>query len=581
MTEPTLLALEWTITSVLLFGGLCVARWRSSVNEDSGRVFTRIAANRGLAILIAGSIPVIVRLALLPVFPIPNPVELEEFDSWLQADTFASGRLTNPPHPMAEHIETFQELMTPTYASFRPPGPGMFMALGQVLFGHPWAGVCLAVFAFCAATCWMLQGWVPPSWALSGALFGGFWLATFGFWMNSYWGGAPAALGGCLVLGAVPRIKGSQSLVSAALLCLGIAILTTTRSYEGMFVILPVLGSLALWLIREHSIPRRQKLYRVLLPITLGVAMIVGWNLYYNWRVVGNPFTAPYQVGRARYNMGAPFVFQKSDPTIRYRNDEMRRFYNWELDVFNRVRTLPGYLVMAFYKVWEFWRMYIRPEFTLPLILIPLLLRRTSLRLPMAILFTAIFGLAVETFSPPYYYAPISGALILVMIEALRLTASWRIAGKPVGQMISYATGFSCMATTLIAITLLVLKIPVSDQLHYNWIGRSKVQDDRAAVARTLESMPGKHLVFVRYLPGHNEHVEWVWNRADIDASRVVWSRTMGNPKDLEMIRYFSGRKIWLVEPEMHPIQLIPISPDSGLPEDTVLPVAASLIPAN
>ena len=36
----------------------------------------------------------------------------------------------------------------------------------------------------------------------------------------------------------------------------------------------------------------------------------------------------------------------------------------------------------------------------------------------------------------------------------------------------------------------------------------------RAAIARKLEQIPGKHLVFVRYTNDHSAHEEWVYNAA-------------------------------------------------------------------
>jgi hypothetical protein len=52
----------------------------------------------------------------------------------------------------------------------------------------------------------------------------------------------------------------------------------------------------------------------------------------------------------------------------------------------------------------------------------------------------------------------------------------------------------------------------------------------------------------VRYGPHHSLNAEWVYNDADIDASKVVWARDMGQSANEELIQYFWDRKIWIVE---------------------------------
>src|SRR5271170_194366 len=207
--------IELIVTLVLV--ALAWRRWM----EPYG---LRLAQKPGWSMALLALLPVALRLALLPQYPIPTPNVSDDSSYLLIADTLRHFRLTNSAHPLHQFFETYFVLQEPTYASIFPLGQGLILAIGWTLFGHPWAGVALSIGALCALCYWMLRAWTSPGWALVGGLLAVIEFGPLSQWMNSYWGGAGAACAGCLAFGALLRLRGSGRARYAMLLGLGIGV---------------------------------------------------------------------------------------------------------------------------------------------------------------------------------------------------------------------------------------------------------------------------------------------------------------------------------------------------------------------
>jgi hypothetical protein len=497
----------------------------------------------GLVCLGVGLLALAVRAALLPVLPIPEPTVHDEFSYLLGGETLALGRLANPPHPMWVHFETFHENFAPTYASKYPPAQALFLALGWKLFGHPWYGVWLSCGLMCAVLCWMLQGWLPPRYALLGGLMAAAEWGIAGYWSNSYWGGAVAAAAGALVIGAVPRLVRRPRAGVAALAALGAVALANSRPYEGGLTAAACMAALLMWR-RRAGRPLTDLLApRIILPVAViliaGLAAM-GW---YNYRVTGNPLRLPYSLYQEEYAASPVFWMMPPQPAPPYHHEVIRRFWEgWDKSLYDQAHAFPPRVLLVFcVMILPF---FLTPISAAALVAAVSLRRSRKVRRALGLIAVPVAGLLLERFSLPHYFAPATGLVLILVVlgvQYLRVRFGW-------GAVLLFAGLFFAGVIFQVGRGTLEYSYPDFAAHRRQVIGR-------------LASVGGRQLVIVSYTPNHNLHEEWVYNHADIDGSAIVWARDMGEGRNRELLEYYRNRKVWQLNPDSLPLELRPYPP--------------------
>jgi hypothetical protein len=551
--------------------------------ESVERSFGKLAKRRALSVLVVGLAALALRAAVLPILPIPQPRLQDEFAYLLGADTFAHGRLTNPTPPMWKHFESQMIILRPTYASKYPPAQSLFLAAGQVLLGRPFWGVWLSLGLMCGAICWMLQAWLGEGWALLGGFLVVARMAAFSYWGDSYWGGAVAAIGGALVLGALPRLKQEHRVRNALLMGLGLAILANSRPYEGLVFSLPIAVALFAWMLGRGRPALSVSLQQIILPLCLLLGLTAAGMGYYNWRVTGNPLKLPYQVSQAEYDPAPYFLWQSPKPLPEYRHSELKQYETKiQFRAFEDMESPLGLAVEELKKATLIWLFFIGPLFTMLIVstfpALPYVFSWNGVSAPskflLLVLGVSLAGIVPETHFYPHYAAPMACLFMAVVLLAMRRLRSWHWRSRPTGS-------FLVRSVPTLTIVLLLLRVGTSPLqlkpsklgLWTSWFSHGSPASTigREDILAELKTLPGRQLVLVRYSPTlydldlHRAQQwppsgvwEWVYNRADINDQKVVWAQDMGPARNEKLIRYFGHVHAWLLYADHQPPKLVP-----------------------
>ncbi|HEY0157326.1 MAG TPA: hypothetical protein VGF28_08585 [Thermoanaerobaculia bacterium] len=525
LLDYTLLALQnwWPVLLIL------VASWYApplpGLFDRIAAAFDRLAERR----LLATALVVLLAMSWaasswLLRSGIPQPAMHDDHAVLLGGKMFANGRAAYPTHPLWPHFEQFHVLQVPKYASKYPLGNELLLALGIRLTGIPLMGAMVAAGLACAAVFWALLAALPPRWALAGAMATAIHPLLLN-WSQSYRGGGLAAAGGALLIGATLRMATAPSPRLGAIAGAGLAMLATSRPYEG--VVLAAGCALGLLCHRRRGL---------LVPAAVAVLVVAVLALLpialHNRAVTGSYTTLPWQAYARQYDPAPQFVWEKAGPVPRYRNEEFR--YIYEIDYrkkFDRV-TAPGGLWQEIDRKIYFmqWMLTADPEtrrpalqwpiFLFPLALLPVALWRDRYARMAAVMIVVFAFAPLSQFVNilTHYLAPVTAAVALMMMLLLR-----RMSVHHRGRWLAVA----------IFLTFLVHAGSL-----LGWTQRNSAERRAKAVAAAGE---GKHLFLVA-----PDVFDVVYNGPDIDQQRVLWARDLGDNRAL--LAYYSDRKVWRVE---------------------------------
>jgi hypothetical protein len=497
-----------------------------------------IARHRKACVFAIGAIALLVRVSLLPLYPVPVASVHDEFSYLLAGETFAAGRLTNPTPPLWVHFETFHELMRPTYMSMYPPGQGALLAIGIVLFGHPWWGVWLSVGVMCSALTWMLYEWFPPGWALLGSVLGVLQFAIAHYWMDSYWGGSLAAIGGCLTLGAYPRMIRRQRILDGVVAGIGLGVMANTRPYEMLSLGLVFAGALFLWAWRQPGRTRLRTAVALGVPALAALTPFLAATLIEARAVTGSVLALPHEFAVRQVGVWPTFVFQRPGPIPAYHHEEMRKFYvEWQpgYEDARHWGTLRGLIPGIGGRLSVARNCYLPERWYLPFALASFLaLWSRRIRFLSACVIAAFLGNGLVNSLVPHYLAPVLGAMMALHLTFLRWVRAWNL------------KAFAA---------LLLLMCGLFGHRYYHFAGAPpNFAATRQNMIHQLQADGRRHLVFVRYRPSHNVGDEWVFNGPDIPSQQVIWARSMLPDEDKELAEFARDRVAWVVDADdAHP----------------------------
>ncbi|HEY8560651.1 MAG TPA: hypothetical protein VIL74_09770 [Pyrinomonadaceae bacterium] len=479
--------------------------------------------------------------ALVSVAGVPVPQTHDEFAYLLAADTFSHGRIVNPAPASPRHFEYFHILTEPVYAAKYPPLQGFFLATGKILTGFPIAGVWLSGLLASFAVYWLLRGFFAARWSLYGTLL---WIcAPLNLvWLDSYWGGHAAVIGGALSAGAVFRLSNNGGRKYFIFWGVGIFLLVNSRPFEGAVL------TAVLFFVWVYDALKRRKfggrfrgdlaIFAVLIGINLA------WTGFYNYMVTSDPSALPYRLHHARYHRVPLFVFEKIGepkpdvPPIVGKLDE-----RWTAEFQDAYRSPSAAVKSTLERIPAYLLWLTRSPFLLILLCLGLSGAARGAENVRAAKSVFIFGaflaaLTLTVFKGDRFIAPVVGVAFMAVTLGAKMLARKNEFLKALVPALPLIVGGAYLSGDS-AIERRRVETPRAEN---QFLSRSEIVD-------FLTARGGKHLIFVETGAAHPADARfYVYNEAEIKDAAIVWAHDLSPPENDFLTGEFGGRRIWLLE---------------------------------
>ncbi len=410
----------------------------------------------------------------------------------------------------------------------------------------------------------MLRAWTTPEWALAGGFLAIFEFGPLSQWMNGYWGGSLAAAAGCLVFGALPRLRRSGRLRDAALAGAGLGIHLIVRPYESIFLCLAVALYFAPLLPRWKEADRRLGKLASVAALALLPAVLL--TLAQDKAVTGHWTTLPEALSMYQYGVPSALTFQSNPEPHRDLTPQQAMDYKMQLSFHGpSTDTLATYFQRLEYRI-RFYRFFFLPPLYIALIVYVATVR--DYRSVWVLDTLSLFALGINFFPAfqEHYLAACTCLFVLVSVVGLQRLSLLTVRGQAAGQEAARMLMLLCLVHFSLWYSVHLFddsSISRSLRLYETWDALNHGNPERRIFVRdSLDQIPGPLLVFVRYSPQHLFQDEWVYNRADIGSQRVIWARDLGAADDLNLIANYPGRTLLLLEPDVRPPRLSPYQPE-------------------